>query len=114
MTKQQKILAIAASALLGACVSLSTLTSDFADRSSVARKLDNGKTELTLKCQRASLEGVQLAKRDAIAALLTKKRASELRDAVYEACKQPTEVQHDMVSKPMVDGGVDAHKVDAQ
>lgn len=106
---------MAAGALaFGACVSLSTITSDFADRSSVARKFDDGRSEAALKCERASLEGVQLAKRDAIAALLTKKRAEELRAAVYEACKHSTEVQHDMANKHIVDGGVSIHKVDAQ
>jgi len=112
MKKQTKIIATLCCALLGACVSLSTLTHDFADRSAVARQLDDGKSELTLKCQRTSLEGVQLAKRDAVAALLTKKRADELRAAVYEACKH-TEMQHDMVDKSVRDGGVSDNKVDA-
>jgi hypothetical protein len=113
MTKQRKIFLIAGALLFGACVSLSTLTHDFADKSRVAGQFDDGKTAATLKCQRAALEGIQDAKRDATAALISKKRATELRTRVYDACKH-TEAQDDMGHKSISDGGVDPHKVDAQ
>lgn len=113
MTKQRKIFLIASALLLSACVSLTTLTHDFADKSRVAGQLDDGKSAATLKCQYAALAGIQDAKRDATAALISKKRATELRTRVYDACTH-VEVQNDMVHKSISDGGVDLHKVDAQ
>lgn len=114
MKRKTKLAMIAIVTSFAACVSLSTLTHDFADRSHVAHQFDDGKSSIYVDCEKAALNGTQIAKRDAIAGLITKTRAQQLREDVYKKC-DVIGVQHgDMADRFVHDAGIVDLKMDAK